>query len=66
MKKLLLIVLLSTLGLAGCVAVPAYPAPYGYGYYGAEGYAPAPAVVVQPSFVYRSYGYYGGRHGHRY
>ena len=63
MKRFLLPVLFSTLGLAGCVAVPA--APYGYGYYGVEGYAPAPAVVVQPAFVYRSDRYYGGHYRHR-
>lgn len=61
MKRILLPVLLSTLGLAGCVAVPAYNTPYGYG---PQGYAPAPAVVVQPAFVFRPYGYYGGYYGH--
>ena len=64
MKKLLLLVLLSTLGLAGCVAVPAYDAPYGYG---PQVYAAPPAVVVQPSFVFRGYyGGHGGYYGHRY
>lgn len=54
-KKLLIGLVLSSLGLAGCVAVPAYDAPYAYG--------PAP-VVVQPAV---SFGYYGGyyRGGHR-
>jgi hypothetical protein len=61
MKKVLLPVLLATLGLAGCVAVPAYDAPYGYG---PQVYAPA--VVVRPAIVFPVYGYYGGRYGHRY
>lgn len=51
-KKLLIILTLSTLGLAGCVAVPAYDAPYPYAY--------APAPVVAPSV---SFGYYGGYYG---
>ena len=55
-KKLLIVLALSSLGLAGCVAVPAYDAPY-YG----GGYAPAP-VVVQPAVRFSYYGgYYGGR-----
>jgi hypothetical protein len=53
-KKLLLVLVLSSLGLAGCVAVP---------YDGGYAYGPAPAVVA-PSV---SFGYYGGyyRGGHR-
>jgi hypothetical protein len=53
-KKLLLPLILSALGLTGCVAVP-------YG----DTYAYAPAPVVAPSV---SFGYYGGyyRGGHRY
>ena len=56
-KKLSIVLILSALGLTGCVAVP-YDAPYAY--------APAP-VVVQPSesFGYSSGYYYGGpRHRH--
>jgi PBP1b-binding outer membrane lipoprotein LpoB len=60
MKRILLLLLLSTLGLAGCVAVPAYSEPYAYG---PPAYA-APAVVVQPTFYYRS-GYYRP-YGHHY
>ena len=61
MKKILTIaVAVSTLGLAGCVAVP-YGDPYGYGY----GYvAPAPAVVVRPGY-YGRYSYYGHRNYYR-
>ena len=54
-KGLMLAVVAATLALSGCVAVPAYGDPYGYGY----GYAP-PAVVVQPAF-YGRYSYYGPR-----
>ena len=56
-KRLLIVLVLSALGLAGCVAVPAYEAPY---------YAPAP-VVVQPTVRFGYYGgpYYGHRHHHR-
>ncbi len=61
MKKILLSLLLASLGLGGCVAVPVNG---GYG----GGYAPAPAVVVTPpAIVVRPwyYGYYrGGRGGH--
>ena len=57
MKKTLAALVVSALGLAGCVAVPAYDAPYGY--------APAP-VVVQPTV---GFGYYRGgpyyHHWHR-
>ena len=53
-KGLIIAVAVSTLALAGCVAVPAYSEPYGYGYAG------PPAVVVQPSF-YGRYSYYGPR-----
>ena len=46
MKKSLLLVLLATLGLSGCVVAPAYDGPYGY--------YPAPAfgatVVVRPGY----------------
>jgi hypothetical protein len=61
MKKILLSLLLASLGLGGCVAVPVNG---GYG----GGYAPAPAVVVTPpAIVVRPwyYGYYGGRRGYR-
>jgi hypothetical protein len=55
-KLKLLLVGAAALALTGCVAVPAYNAPYAYG--------PAP-VVVQPS-VGIGFGYYGGyRGGHR-
>ncbi len=55
MKKILLPVLLSTIGLAGCVAVPAYDAPYAYG---------APAVYVAPPALLVGPLWFGGR-GHR-
>ncbi len=50
--------LAAALGLAGCVAVPAYDAPYAYG---PPVYVAPPAVVVQPTFYgridyYRGYG----------
>lgn len=69
MKKTLLGVLaLASVGLAGCVAVPAYDAPYGYGPPVAYG----PPVVVAPSVSfgysrgYYGHGYYGhGYYGHR-
>lgn len=62
MKKTLLVVMaLASVGLAGCVAVPAYDAPY-YG----PAYGPGPVVVAPSvSFGYsRYYGhpYYGDRH----
>jgi len=44
MKKILLALLLASLGLAGCVAVPVNG---GHGH----GYAPAPAVVVTPPAI---------------
>ncbi len=59
-KSLLIAVAISTLALAGCVAVP-YGDPYGGYRYGYA--APAPAVVVQPSFGY--YGYYGRGRSYR-
>ncbi|HEX2650107.1 MAG TPA: hypothetical protein VHN19_09250 [Burkholderiales bacterium] len=60
MKKTLLGVLaLASVALAGCVAVPAYDAPY----YGPPvAYGPAP-VVVAPSV---SFGYSRGYYGHGY
>jgi hypothetical protein len=58
--KALALALLAGTGLAGCIAVPVYDAPRGYG--------PliAPAIVVGP--VFRPYygdrgGYYGGGRG---
>ena len=60
MKKILLALLLASLGLAGCVAVPVNG---GHGH----GYAPAPAVVVTPpAIVVRPwyYGSYGGGRGY--
>ena len=65
MRKSLLMVLFSGLGLAGCVAVPVYD-PVGYGAPVVYA-APPPAVVVRPD-VYSGFGYYGGRPyrgGHR-
>jgi hypothetical protein len=60
MKKTLLAVLaLAGVGLTGCVAVPAYDAPYGYG--PPVAYGPAP-VVVQPSISFGYSRYYGGYH----
>jgi hypothetical protein len=56
MKGVLLPVLLSTLGLAGCVAVPMVDAPYGYG--PAVVVAPPP-IVVRPGFYGHGGGYYG-------
>ena len=61
-KVLILAVVLSATGLAGCAVVPAYEAPYGYG--PAVHVAP-PAVVVRPAF-YGRFGYYAGPHGRRY
>jgi hypothetical protein len=61
-KGLMIAVALSALGLAGCVVVPAYDAPYGG--YGPGAYVAPPAVVVRPAF-YGRLGYYGGR-GHGY
>lgn len=58
MKKILLPLLLASLGLGGCVAVPV----------NGGGYAPAPAVVVAPpAVVVRPwfYGSYGGGRGYR-
>jgi hypothetical protein len=60
-KGLMIAVDVAALGLAGCVAVPAYDAPYGYG---PQVYIAPPAVVVRPAF-YGRFGYYGGR-GHGY
>jgi hypothetical protein len=57
-KQLMIAAVCSTLTLAGCVAVPAYSEPYGYGYYGQPVYVAPPAVVVQPTF---RYSYYGSR-----
>jgi len=68
MKKILFPLLLASLGLGGCVAVPVDGGPYG-GYRGG-GYVTPPAVyVTPPAVVVRpwSYGYYGGgRGGYRY
>lgn len=54
--KALAIALIAGAGLAGCVAVPAYGPPPGYGpqVYG-------PPVVIEPWF---GFGYYGGGRGH--
>lgn len=58
MKKTLLAVLaLSSVGLAGCIAVPAYD--YGPRAYGPPAYGPPPAVIVQPSLSFGYSGYYG-------
>jgi hypothetical protein len=56
MKKTLVVaVALASVGLAGCVAVPAYDAPpYAYA-------APPPGVVVAPSVSFGYSRYYGGR-----
>ena len=55
MKKTLLGVLaLASIGVAGCVAVPAYDPYFGPG----PVYGPAP-VVVQPSISFGYSGYYG-------
>lgn len=64
MKKLLLPLLLASLGAGGCVAVPVDSGPYGY-YDG--GYAPAPVYVAPPTVVVRGTYYYrdGRRHRHR-
>ncbi len=63
MKKVLLCTMLvSALGLAGCVAVPAYDAPYAYA---PPVYVAPPAVVVRPA-IYGHYGYYGGSRWHHY
>ncbi|HLX81742.1 MAG TPA: hypothetical protein VKS43_14280 [Burkholderiales bacterium] len=57
MKKALMIaVTFAAFGLAGCVVVPAYNTPYGYGY-GAP-------VVVAPAPFYGRYGYYRGGRGY--
>ncbi len=62
MKKILLPALLATLGLAGCIAVPAYDAPYAYG--PPAVYVAPPAVVLRPWWGFGGRGYYGdGRHG---
>ena len=63
-KTIVAVLALASVGLAGCVAVPAYD--YGYGYGGPVGYAPGPLVVAPSvSFGY-SRGYYGhGYYGHR-
>jgi hypothetical protein len=49
MKKILLPLLLASLGLGGCIAVPV------------DGYGYAPAVVVRPGF----HGHYRDRDGDR-
>ena len=58
MKKILLPLLLASLGLGGCVAVPV----------NGGGYAPAPSVyVTPPAVVVRPWffgSYRGGRGGH--
>jgi len=64
MKKVLLPLVLASIGLGGCVAVPV-GGPYAYD----GGYAPAPVYVAPPTVVVRPsyYGYYrGGRGGYRY
>ena len=53
--KTMTIALLAGLGLAGCVAVPVYDGPRGYG--------PRPVVVVPVVRPY--YGHGGYRGGHR-
>ena len=64
MRKSLAMVLCSSLGLAGCVAVPVYGPGYGASGYGAPAvYVAPPAVEVRP-YVYGGYGDYGG-HSHR-
>lgn len=65
-KAILAVLALASVGLAGCVAVPAYDAPYGYGYGPPVAYGPAPVVVAPSvSFGY-SRGYYGrGYYGYR-
>ena len=61
MKKSLLLVLLATLGLSGCVVAPAYDGPYAY--YPAPAYvAPSATVVVRPSYYGHRHYYYGYRH----
>ena len=61
MKKISVIFVVSALALlAGCVAVPIAPGPYG----GAPGYyAPAPAYYAPPVYYAPSFGIgvYGGR-----
>ncbi len=59
--KTLAIALLAGAGLSGCIAVPVYDTPYGYG----PGIAPA--IVVGPLFrPYRGdHGYRGGYSGGR-
>lgn len=60
-KTTLAVLALALVGLAGCVAVPAYDP---YPYYG-PAYGPAP-VVVAPSVSFGYSGYYGrGYYGHR-
>ena len=59
MKKTLLgVMALASVGLAGCIAVPAYDAPYGP----PAVYGPGP-VVVAPSV---SFGYSRGYYGYPY
>ena len=61
MKKLLLPLLLASLGLGGCVAVPVDHGPYGYYDYAPAPVYVAPSVVVQGTYYYRD----GRRHRHR-
>ena len=63
MNKVLLLAVSSTIALAGCVAVPAYPDPYAYGPAPVV-VAPAP-VVVRPPYIVGSVAFGGGHRGWR-
>ena len=57
--KLLALLFVAAIGLAGCVAVPYGPAPDGY-YYGPGYYGPPASFSF--NYSYRDGGYYGPRH----